>query len=193
MKEKERERMQKEIQEEATLQRFKEQEKVHLEHKLAKHLSQITEVNLIAKELKRDVTFSVRLTYNFVTGSEVNLYDKPTKTKIQIFVHNKETNNQYTWPMSKFTNRYFIIRDLLEQHYEGNKLPDKNTSEDPFWDPPEAYLIGQGFITLESLAYLMDNPAELHLVNDNGTIGKLNVIFFKDQIFLTMLGKHSSY
>ena len=177
LKEKERERMQKEVQEEATLRRFKEQEKIVLEHKLSKHLSQITEMNLIAKELKRDIVFSVKLVYNFVSGAELQLFggEKSSKTKILIFVQNRETNHQYVWSLSKFTNRYFMIRDLLEQHYEGTQLPANNTLEDPFWDPPEARLIAQGFLCMESLAYLIDNPAEIHLVSDSGTIGKLNV------------------
>jgi len=176
-KEKERERMQKEVQEEATLKRFKEQEKIHLEHKLAKHLSQITEINLIAKELNRDVVFSIKLVYNFVSGAELQLFggEKSSKTKIQVFVQNKETNHQYVWSLSKFNNRYFMIKDLLEAHYEGGQLPRNNTTEDPFWDPPEARMIAQGFLCMESLGYLIDNPAELHLVTDSGTIGKLNV------------------
>lgn len=90
-------------------------------------------------------------------------------------MNNRETTAQYMWSLSKFTNRYFMIKDLLEQHYEGTKLPDKNTSEDPFWDPPEPRLIGQGFLCLESLGYLLDNPTTLTLVGDNGPIGKLNV------------------
>ena len=68
-----------------------------------------------------------------------------------------------------------MIKDLLEAHYEGGQLPRNNTPEDPFWDPPEARMIAQGFLCMESLGYLIDNPAELHLVADSGTIGKLNV------------------
>jgi len=169
--------MQKEVQEEATLKRYKEQEKIQLEYKLAKHLSQITEINLIAKELHRDISFSMKLLYNYISGAELQLFghEKSMKTKIQVEVNNKETNTQSYWSISKFTNRYFIIKDLLEQFYEGVKLPENNTPEDPFWDPPEAHLIGQGFLCLESLGYLLDNPAELHLVGDKGTVGILNV------------------
>ena len=169
--------MQKEVQEEATLNRFKEQEKIYLEHKLAKHLSHITEVNLIAKELKRNVTFSVKLSYHYVSGAELQLFghDKKHKPKVQILVHNKETNCKYIWPMSKFTNRYFLIKDLLESYYESNSPPPKNNPADPFWDPPEPSVIGQGFISLESLAYLLDNPAEIPIVGDNGSVGKLKV------------------
>jgi len=178
-KERERERMQKEVQEEAILKRFKEQEKIYLEHKLAKHLSQITEVNLIAKELKRDITFSAKLTYNYVSGAELHLFgnEKAQKPKVQILVQNREINSKYIWPMSKFSNRYFLIKDLLELFYENGNPPPRNNAEDPFWDPPEAHLIGQGFVCLESLAYLLDNPAEITLVGDNGSCGKLNVTF----------------
>mmetsp|Transcript_39918 Transcript_39918/g.35626 ORF Transcript_39918/g.35626 Transcript_39918/m.35626 type:complete len:288 (+) Transcript_39918:1810-2673(+) len=77
--------------------------------------------------------------------------------------------------MSKFTNRYFLIKDLLESYYESNSPPPKNNPADPFWDPPEPSVIGQGFISLESLAYLLDNPAEIPIVGDNGSVGKLKV------------------
>ena len=176
-KERERERLQREVQEDATRKRFKEQEKIRIEQKLAKHLSQLTEVNLIAKELKRAVAFSVKIMYNYVSGAELQLYgqEKTVKTKILILVNNRETTTQYFWSLSKFTNRYFMMKDLLEQHHDGIKLPEKNTTEDPFWDPPEPRLVGQGFLCLESLGYLLDNPTTLTLVGEAGPIGKLNV------------------
>ena len=169
--------MQKEVQEEATLNRFKEHEKIQIEHKLAKHLPQITELNLISKELQRKIIFSAKLAYNFISGAELQLFgnEKSSRTKIQILVDNAETNNQYIWSISKFNNRYFMIKDLLEQHYEGQKLPDNNTLEDPFWDPPEAHLIGQGFLCLEALGYLLDNPSDITLVGDTGPVGVLSV------------------
>jgi flagellar biosynthesis GTPase FlhF len=174
-KERERERMQKEVQEEATLKRYKEQEKIYLEQKLAKNVSHITEMNLIAKELKRDITFSVKLIYNYVSGAELSVSEKFHKPKVQILVQNRETNTKYIWPMTKFTNRYFLIQDLLNRFYENHELPPKNQGDDPFWDPPEPNLIGQGFVCLESLAYLLDNSAEITLVGDAGPCGKLNV------------------
>ena len=177
LRDRERERMQREVQEEAVRKRFKEQEKVRLEQKLAKHLSQITEVNLIAKELHRAITFSVKLVYNYISGAELQLYsqDKNVKTKILILVNNREQTTQYFWSLSKFTNRFFMIKDLLDLHYEGGILPKENTTDDPFWDPPEPRLIGQGYLCLESLGYLLDNPTTLTLVGDNGPIGKLKV------------------
>ena len=88
-KERERERMQKEIQEEAAIKKIREQEKNFLEDTLAKYLSKITEVNLIAKELKRSISFSVKLNYSFISGNELTALrglEKTHKPKIKILV-----------------------------------------------------------------------------------------------------------
>ena len=39
-------------------------------------------------------------------------------------------------------NRYYIFKDMLEDYFESNELPKKSKKNDPFWDPPEAKLIG---------------------------------------------------
>jgi hypothetical protein len=175
-KERERERMQKEIQDEAAIKRIREQEKNFVEDALAKYLAKITEINLIAKELKRNITFSVKLSYTFITATDLPSYtgnDKAHKPRMRILVDNKEQNCRYLWKLSKFSNRYYIIKDVLEKYYETNTLPAMNNINDPFWDPPEAHLIGQGFLSLQSLGYLIDNPAELSLVGDTGECGKI--------------------
>lgn len=81
----------------------------------------------------------------------------------------------YIWSMSKFQNRYFLFREKFDEYFETKILPPKNNDDDPFWDPPEPQLLGQGFLLLESLAYLIDNPTEIQLIGDKGTIGKLSV------------------
>ncbi len=48
-------------------------------------------------------------------------------------------------------------------------------TDDPFWDPMEAHQIGQGFLKLVSLGYLIDNPVDLTLVGDHGACGTLKV------------------
>ena len=88
-KERERERMQKEIQEEAAIKKIREQERNFLEDLLTKYLSKITEVNLIAKELKRNIILSVKINYSFISGNELtNLQglEKTHKPKIRISV-----------------------------------------------------------------------------------------------------------
>ena len=64
---------------------------------------------------------------------------------------------------------------MLEKFYESGSLPSTNNINDPFWDPPEPHLIGQGFLSLQPLAYLIDNPAELSLVGDTGECGSILV------------------
>ena len=47
------------------------------------------------------------------------------------------------WEMSKFSNRYFIIKDILENYFETNEPCTLKQDDDPFWDPPEPYFMGQ--------------------------------------------------
>lgn len=64
-KELEKEEKKKKIQDDETRikQRFKE--KHHLENKLTKILPKILEVNLIAKELKRNISMVAKLVYSY--------------------------------------------------------------------------------------------------------------------------------
>lgn len=174
----ERERQRKEIQEEETLKIYKQKEKTYLENKLSRYLPKILELNLIAKELKRNVTFQAKLTYFYQDSHEINLlgsHEKTKKMKIQIQVFNKEENCVYFWNLSKFINRYYIIKEILDSYFESNQIPILTKEKDPFWDPPEQHQIGQGFLKMLSLAYLVDNPAILNLVGDVGSVGTLNV------------------
>ena len=45
--------------------------------------------------------------------------------------------------MKKFSNRYFLIKDILDHYFETNELPKFKKEDDPFWDPPEPYFMGQ--------------------------------------------------
>lgn len=186
----ERERQRKEIQEEENLKIFKTREKTYLENKLSRYLPKILELNLIAKELKRNVSFQAKLTYFYIDSHEISVLsvqEKNKKLKIQIQVINKEEGSVYYWSLSKFLNRYFIIKEILDTYFESNQIPILTKDKDPFWDPPEQHLIGQGFLKLLSLAYLVDNPAELSLVGDNGAVGSLNVIIYKLIFILTKI------
>lgn len=46
------------------------------------------------------------------------------------------------WDMKKFSNRYFLIKDILDNYFETNEIPALKREDDPFWDPPESYFIG---------------------------------------------------
>ena len=61
-----------------------------------------------------------------------------------------------------------MIRDMLEQFFESGEDQRPPNEEDPFWDPPEAVLIGTAYIKLESLAYVMDSEVQANIF-DTGT------------------------
>lgn len=105
----------------ATIQeagRFKRQERQYLEHKLAKYMPQVQEVNLIAKELKKNVYFQIKL------GHDVNASEVATdQLKIRVEGINKDYGYVYQWDTKKFSNRYFIMKDLLDNYFENNSIP----------------------------------------------------------------------
>lgn len=48
-------------------------------------------------------------------------------------------------------------------------------NEDPFWDPPEPFMIGYTFLTTKGLTYLFDNPMELSIIGEDDICGELTV------------------
>ncbi len=94
-------------------------------------------------------------------------------------VLNKENGETYLWSLAKFQNRYYIIKDLLDRYFESNVISTLSQEEDPFWDPMEPTIIGQGFYKLASLTYLFDDPTEIPLVGDfQGASLHVPAIFF---------------
>lgn len=156
--------------------KMKEEEKKVLNRKLAKISPNITELNLIAKELKRHIRFSVHLNYFFVDFQNISNYHNQKKYRITIKVENNELGYTYFWDMEKYANRYFMIKELLEKHFEDPLSIECLTEEDdPFFDYAQHHCYGQGFLKLLSIAYLLDNPIDLTIVGDSGQVGMLNV------------------
>ena len=156
--------------------KMKEEEKKVLNRKLAKLSPNITELNLIANELKRHIHFSVHLTYFFVDYHNLSNYHHKKKYRIKIRVENKELGYTYFWDLEKFANRYFMIKELLEQYFEDNNcIFNLDPNQDPFFDHPQHICYGQGFLKMLSIAYLLDNPIDLTIVGDTGQVGMLDV------------------
>lgn len=68
-----------------------------------------------------------------------------------------------------------MFRELLDSYYLTGQLPQLSLDEDPFYDPREPVVLGEGFVKLMSLAYLVDNPNDLILVGDNGQVAEINL------------------
>ena len=155
---------------------FKEKDKARLENKMAKINPNVIEVNLIAQELKRNISFKLHISYFYIDMDNINNYEKHHKKyRIKIKIENHELGYCYYWDLNKFSTRYFLIKELLDEYHITNKIPDVTQDKDPFWDPPEHLRVGEGYLKLMSLAYLMDNPNELVIVGDEGEAGLLEV------------------
>jgi len=74
--------------------------------------------------------------------------------------------------VDKFENRLFMIREILEEFFDDQKLPILEKEEDPFWDPPNPILIGQSFLQLESLSLMFESNLEASILSIDGAGGK---------------------
>lgn len=156
-----------------TQQKEKTKEKYYFERKLLKTLPKCIELNLIAKEFKKNVSMSVKMMLANDEEDEEDLEMK--KRTIAIKVVNRECGYSYWWDVETLSNRYYIIKDLSEQYFETGQIPTLDQNNDPFWDPQEPTLIGRGFLTTKALAYMFDNPATLPIIGQDEHCGQLNV------------------
>ena len=70
-----------EVQKELEAQRFKMKDKDYLEHQLAQYLPTVVEMNLMAKELKRNIYFTAKLAQIFLDSEEEASAEDDDKTK----------------------------------------------------------------------------------------------------------------
>ena len=48
---------------------------------------------------------------------------KHRRTEIACKVDNYEDGYSYTWPSSKFKNRLYIIRDIVNEYFDTQEIP----------------------------------------------------------------------
>lgn len=122
----------------------------------------IQEVNLIARELKRKINFKLHLTYFYIDMDNIKDYEsEKKKMRIKVEINNKELGYKYQWDLPKFVSRYFMIKDVYNHYCETNKIYNLSQDKDPFWDPPEHERIGEGYLKLMNLVYILDNRTEI--------------------------------
>lgn len=61
----------------------------------------------------------------------------------------------------------------MDNFFDTGEIPKLKREEDPFWDPPKPYFMGQAFQKMMSLGYMLDNPSDLVIVGERGSIGQL--------------------
>jgi len=141
----------------------------------------VNEANLIAQEMKRDVKFSTKLVKTLPEhrGTSGESLTEMGKTEILIRVDNGEVGYYYMWDEDKFQNRLYMMRDLVNEYFETGELPDLKQEEDPYWDPPDPVLIGQCFLRLQNLLYLVENEQELKILSTEGKSGVRGLLMAK--------------
>ena len=109
-KELEREKLRQELQLEESIKKKRKVFSKELDRKLRKYIPKITEINLIAQEMKREVMLSLELEY---------LHDiiNQGKPLISVIVDNYEEKIEYSWSVAKFRNRYLFIKELFDKFY----------------------------------------------------------------------------
>ena len=91
-----------------------------------------------------------------------------SKTEIVIKVDNFEDGYYYQWSEEKFQDRLFMLRDLVNEYFDSGLLPTLTQEDDPLWDPPEPQIIGQSFLSLKSLGYLIENGMDAKILSTEG-------------------------
>ena len=87
-------------------------EKYYFEKKLLKTLPKCIELNLIAKEFKRNITMSVKMLLPNDREEDEEQDIDLKRRSIKIKVVNKEVGYSYWWDVDKLSNRYYIIKDM---------------------------------------------------------------------------------
>jgi len=123
---------------------------------------------MIAVELGRKIIFNTNLVREMPDFED----QMDQKTIVKIQVENNEDNYYYRWDCGKFHDRLSMIREVLSEYFESNELPDFNDKDDdPFWDPPMPILIGNSYLSLKSLSYMLEHELSAKIFNAEGSKG----------------------
>lgn len=157
----------------------KEEKKRLLEQKRKEHqrldevlntlLPMVKEANISSDELKRKFVFEPTIVHEVDDKPGMSPLEelKNSKSKVKVRVENKEDGYHYFWDPEKFSDRLYMIRDIMDQYFESGDLPKLSKDEDPFWDPQEAILIGRAYLYLKSLGYMLNNESSCKIMNTN--------------------------
>jgi kinesin family member 13 len=155
----------------------KRKEHKRLDETLNMLLPMVKEANLSAEELKRKYKFEPKIVHEIDDSPGMSPLEqlKNSKSKVVVEVDNSEDGYKYKWDPAKFADRLYMMRDVMDEYFETQKIPELGKDEDPFWDPQEAMLIGRAYCYLKSLGYMLNNECNAKIMNTNyeGSCGSL--------------------
>ncbi|XP_064366247.1 kinesin-like protein KIF28 [Dromaius novaehollandiae] len=132
-------------------------------HDYIKLMPLVAEVNQMSEELKKDLTFELKV--KNLASSDSRGYD--LQKEIIVKVTHVTTNQVWVWSKAKFINRKFLMEELYQRFQEGEDTR-VNQDSDPFWDPVEVVHLGSAHIWLQSLAYCVQLEEQTEVLNSEG-------------------------
>ncbi|XP_067150668.1 kinesin-like protein KIF28 [Apteryx mantelli] len=132
-------------------------------HDYIKLMPLVAEVNQMSEELKKDLTFELKV--KNLAASDSRGYD--LQKEIIVKVTHVTTNQVWIWSKAKFINRKFLMEELYQRFREGEDT-HVNQDSDPFWDPVEVVHLGSAHVWLQSLAYCLQLEEQTELLNSEG-------------------------
>lgn len=143
-----------------------------LEKKLISHYNLIKEANAISAELRRKIFF-----FPFVASlAIVGLADKNASADelVTIKVMNNEDGWVNFWSLEKFESRLQLMREALDYFFLYNQVPYK-ADNDPFWDPNEYVVLGEGIILCKNILYRFSMDSKVSVIGYEGELGYAKV------------------
>ncbi|KAL4226051.1 hypothetical protein ACF0H5_014039 [Mactra antiquata] len=122
-----------------------------LKEEIGEMLVHTHEANSMATALKRGIRFEPVMVPSLVLGDK----QKPS----QIFVKAATSEGgEFLWGRDQFFDRLDLMMSIFQKYVNGeDDWEPKTQKQDPFWEPMETpTLIGVTYITLESIAYMLD-------------------------------------
>ncbi|XP_062427370.1 kinesin-like protein KIF28P [Rhea pennata] len=132
-------------------------------HDYIKLMPLVAEVNQMSEELKKDLTFELKV--KNLASSDSRGYD--LQKEIIVKVTHVTTNQVWVWSKAKFVNRKLLMEELYQRFREGGDT-HVNQDSDPFWDPVEVVHVGSAHVWLQSLAYCVQLEEQTELLNSEG-------------------------
>ena len=133
-----------------------------LENTFKNLLKKISKMNVIIKELKREINIEIVIHKNLITNSAPNIF---------VRIENFEEGYVYNWPINTFYNRYDIMKEMFNKFEDGElDLFSLKNEDDPLYEKESFTILGYSFFKLEPVAYLMSNESTVAVINPAGNV-----------------------
>ena len=135
----------------------------------------VHEANGISSEMAKGCKFSVKLVSKALDEFEGG--DSGYRTSVCVVVVRDQRGRgggigeDEMWSHNKFHNRIYIMREMYHTYKDAGSLKGtefEGEEGDPFYDPPQDYMLGVARLQLEAISYLLDVDEATPVVDYKG-------------------------